>query len=75
MHYNDYLNQMLSKQNDSLTLLINIDIINIDKNLYTLKLCMKNPDHKLTVTGLPETHLNMLRVRTLSKKTYEIAYV
>ena len=47
---------MLSNQNGSLTLL-NVNIRSIGKNLDTLKLCLKTLDHKFTVIGLSETHL------------------
>ena len=53
---NDQLNQMLSNQNGSLTLL-NVNIRSIGKNLDTLKLCLKTLDHKFTVVALSETHL------------------
>ena len=71
---NDQLNQTLSNQNGSLTLL-NVNIRSIGKNLDTLKLCLKTLDHKFTVIGLSETHLKDKPLDYYQLPGYNFEYV
>ena len=71
---NDQLNQMLSNQNGSLTLL-NVNIRSIGKNLDTLKLCMKTLNHKFTAIGLSETHLKDKPLDYYQLPGYNFEYV
>ena len=71
---NVQLNQMLSNQNDSLTLL-NANIRSIGKKLDILRMCLKTLDHKFTAIGLSETHLKVKPLEYYHQPGYNFEYM